>query len=141
ATLPEPVHAPYIAPPSFDFLTALGAAPLVDGPSFMEHAVAVWQISEHPHSRVLAPTGGALTDAGWSVGGASRMPDYLRATKGQQVIELFPADEPGANRTQDAPGANRTQDAPGANRTQAARPRVGTYVMYVHSATAENPQA
>ena len=76
--LPEQFYPEYIAPPAFDVVAKLNAPKRVDGPRFMNHAVAVWQVShDRAPQEVIAAVSRSLIDAGWKVPEMEDGRDYL----------------------------------------------------------------
>lgn len=88
--LPKQVYPEYTEPPPFDFVVELDAEKLVDGPQFMKHVVAVWQVPDDRTPReVIAAVSRSLADAGWKVPVGDEDREYLRATDGEQVVVVF----------------------------------------------------
>ncbi|WP_164103209.1 hypothetical protein [Candidatus Laterigemmans baculatus] len=88
--LPEPFYPEYVEPPAFDFLAELKAEKWIDGPLFMAPVVAVWQTpAVRVPSEVLAIVSRSLAEADWDIPESISEGNYLRATKGNQVFEVF----------------------------------------------------
>lgn|GEM_PF-3150592 len=88
--LPDLLYPEYIAPPEFDFIDELNAEKLIDGPAFMRHAIAFWQVpDDRPAKEVVKIVRDALASDEWKVPDDEQEREFLRASKDSRVVIVF----------------------------------------------------
>ncbi|MFG0334733.1 MAG: hypothetical protein ACF8TS_15355 [Maioricimonas sp. JB049] len=92
--LPDLLYPEYVAPPEFKFVDELNAGKLIDGPAFMRHCIAFWQVPADRTAReVVKIVREALANDGWKVPEGGPDDEYLRATKDSGVLVVFRQDD------------------------------------------------
>ncbi|QDU40603.1 hypothetical protein Mal4_49610 [Maioricimonas rarisocia] len=92
--LPDVLYPEYVAPPEFDVVEELDAEKLIDGPAFMRHCLAMWEVpAKRPANEVVEIVREALANDEWKVPEGGPDDEYLRATKDSKVLVVFRQDD------------------------------------------------